>query len=1197
MVKHMSLRLAWHNDGWNGHICKNPCENVYCTGQHSYPGELVAQQKDLDFENAHAGESCAFHPCKIACGLSVNAFGKETIQTKVDPPSWWKLTKRVPTILTLPPYTACTWCYEAMYRTEVVAGNSYNNAKRQDYAKEYFSQFEEGKSLIFYYAGYSNPFSENETDNYVIIGISRVKKIDSFHYYENTTEEIKKDYAGGVIWQKPITSNYPDEGLAIPYWKYKNNEEVLNRIVIKPLHRSPFKYGSREVSNDDAIEIINQLINTVDILIEIGDDTENWKERKKWLNNVLGELWKARGPFPGFASVLKNLGLEELIKPYISLTNEQDMKSFRDDVSKFLHGEKDEILGNKVSNSQSIRKKFILREDEEQKLLLDVFPRFDISDSQIENIISNDRENVSITATLSEILNNPYIIFEQYQGIDSDDNIPFYKIDNGIIASPEYGINNIFEVDSPERLRAFCVDELNRIAAHSFAKAETILNLINLRLDKMPEWKKCIFKVKYFELEKEVYNQALYFRKDEQKELYIYLKWVREDEHEIESTLRMMADRPDISLKMAISTAKFKNKLRNNDSKLNEIAYDNYEKILDKQADICMQIFSKPICILSGAAGTGKTTVIKAIVENIEKVHGESTGFLLLAPTGKASERIKIQTEKDSSTIHSFLASNGWLNKNLTLKREGGKKGKDVNTIIVDECSMIDLNLFATLLRSINWNSVQRLILVGDPNQLPPIGKGKVFSDTIEWMKKEYPENVGILSENIRQFVNSIEGNGKGILDLAELYIQEKQSDSDSIINSYSLKQKKEELYTKIQDLAIYFWKEKEDLEDLLKKILIKDMENVTEIKNYKTTNELWGKFITQPDKTLKPDIMQIISPFRGEYYGTTSLNIFMQNILNPYWSHKYNLDGISLWDKVIQIRNRPKSNMAYAYNFETKSIEQHEVYNGEIGIVRVHPFDNKRYNFMNTLQKFQVEFTNKNRQNLRYNYGSDYGKNSKGYKCPEQKVLDNLELAYAISVHKSQGSEFDYVYIVIPNRDSNLLSMELLYTAITRAQTKVTIFIQDDLGTLTTLGHIEKSAIRKINSSIFEFKPLPEDLFNIQNWYSNVEKMSTLSKYYVRSKSEVIIANMLAQEEIDFKYEEPLFASDGTMYLPDFTVTFRGEKYYWEHVGRLDLPDYKAHWEKKMKWYEKHFPGQLITTYEGKDLSIEAMKIIQSMK
>lgn len=85
MATHMSIRLAWHSDGWNGHICKKPCENSYCIGQHSYPGDLIAETRDLDFETAHTGESCSEWPCKTACGFSVNAFGNESITVRVDP--------------------------------------------------------------------------------------------------------------------------------------------------------------------------------------------------------------------------------------------------------------------------------------------------------------------------------------------------------------------------------------------------------------------------------------------------------------------------------------------------------------------------------------------------------------------------------------------------------------------------------------------------------------------------------------------------------------------------------------------------------------------------------------------------------------------------------------------------------------------------------------------------------------------------------------------------------------------------------------------------------------------------------------------------------------------------------------------------------------------------------------------------------
>lgn len=1211
MAVHMSLRLAWHSDGWNGHICKRPCENVYCVGQHSYPGEMIAEQRDLDFETAHAGEPYAAHPCRAVCALSGNAFGKEAVQVQVAPPSWWGKEDADATVLTLPPYTACTWCYEAMYKKDVlsaVKGKTYDYDKRQRNAEAYFAQFEEGKSLVFYYAGYSNPFSENEEDNYVIVGVSRIKKIDDFHYYENTTEEIKNEYAGGVIWQKPVTSNYPEEGLAIPYWKYMKDESVLDRIVIKPLHRSPFKYGSREVSNDDAIEIIHQLINSVDALMEIGDDTENWEERKKWLGGVLSELWRARGPYPGFAAAMVNMGLEELVQHYIALTDERDMKCFRGEVRKLMAGDQDEVLGHKVADLRKARREFLLRKEEEQRLLFDILPRFDISSDQMGHILSEEREDVSMTASVEEIVQNPYIIFEQYQGMDPDDTIPFYKIDNGIIVSPEYGLENLFDAGDPERLRALCVDELNRVAAHSFGRAETILDSVNHRLDRMPEWKRYTFRIKNFRLDRDIYDKALYLREDDEKDLYLYLRWVYEDERQVESVFTMLAERPDISLRMAITKEKFKSGLRNPESKLNETAARQYEDILDKQADVCMQIFSKPICVLSGAAGTGKTTVIKAIVENIERVHGQAAGFLLMAPTGKAAERMKTQTEKSSSTIHSFLAGNGWLNKNFTMKREGGSKGQDVNTIIVDECSMIDLNLFATLLRSINWNSVQRLILVGDPNQLPPIGRGKVFSDTIEWLKREYPENVGVLDENIRQLVNRAEDNGCGILDLAELFIQEKQSDMEDTAAADALKRKKEELFTKImengngdidKDLAVYFWREQADLENVLRDVLTKDMEVMTDMRDYSGPDKLWQQAIRREDGTSNPDAIQIISPYRGEFYGTNALNIWMQNNFNPYWSRRYHLDGISYFDKVIQFRNRPKSDMAYAYNQETRAVEQHEVYNGEIGLVLMHPFDSKdkRYRRINTIERFQVAFSNKNRQKLRYNYGREYGRNDKGRYLPEQKVQENLELAYAISVHKSQGSEFDYVYIVIPKRDSHLLSMELLYTAITRAQKKVTLLLQEDISTLAALGHIEKSAVRRINSSVFAFHPLPEELLYIQNWYADEKKLATLSEYFVRSKSEVIIANMLVAEEVPFVYEEPLYAPDGTMFLPDFTVKFRGETYYWEHVGRLDLPDYRAHWESKEKWYEKHFPGRLIVTYEGRELSREAMEVIRGYR
>lgn len=366
MATHMSIRLAWHNEGWNGHFCKKPCENTFCIGQHSYPGDLIAGTRDLEFETEHAGEPCSKYPCGAACGLSVNAFGKDSITVKVDPPSFWKQGDADSINITLPPSTVCTWCYEAMYNDDVEtkgeSAQKYNYDKRKAGAERYFAQFEPEKSLIFYYAGYSNPFSENEENNYVIVGVSRVKKIGDTYYYDNISEEIKRKYSGGFVWQKPVTSTYPNEGFCIPYWKYMDDEDLIERLVIKPLNRSPFKYGSREVSNDDAIEVINQLIAVVDILIEIEDDSEDWSKRKEWLNSVLNELWTARGPFPGFPSIMECIGLSEFVSKYIGLTIDSEMKQFRDDVRSFLDGEIDEVAGIAPSKAdmKKIRREYQL---------------------------------------------------------------------------------------------------------------------------------------------------------------------------------------------------------------------------------------------------------------------------------------------------------------------------------------------------------------------------------------------------------------------------------------------------------------------------------------------------------------------------------------------------------------------------------------------------------------------------------------------------------------------------------------------------------------------------------------------------------------------------------------------------------------------------------------------------------------------
>ncbi|WCL50761.1 ATP-dependent DNA helicase [Leptospira sp. GIMC2001] len=1195
-MNHITVRMAWHTDGWNGHVCKDPKANTYCCGRYSYPGDLISQERDIEWENRAdvKGKHCSKLDRIPPCAYSINAFGTESVKAIAKPPVWFKDGTR-DIYMDLPPSTVCIWPYRGMYSDDVVrdAGSAqkFDYESRLNNAKQYFDQIEESKSLLFYYSNYSNPFSDEESNRYALIGIGRLKTKGKIHYYDNVSEENKKKYAGGFVWQLPLTSNYPEEGMRLPFHIYKDNPAIMERLAIFPDVTGGFKYATGILSDDDALSIVEKFTEVVKFLIEIKDISENWQERLKWLYSLTAELWKARGAFPGTLKVMDYLGFSEGIEYFKSISSEEDQRGALSAIGLFLEG-KSSSLGKITIDAKrktNIQREWILKEQSEKTLLLGILIRFDLSKTQITNILSEDRQKNGITSSLSEITENPYLLAEQYIGDDYDDVISFYKIDHGILPSPDLGIEAIFEGNSPERFRVLCVDALKRTTEHSFLSDTLLINSVNKRIEYLPEWKTTIFTKKYFQADFDFLNLALTIREFETGK-FIYLKETWEEERLIEKVIKDLSLRPSISLKTPILKAYFEQLLYNSDSPIAKKDDKEYKTAITQQADICIQLFNKPLCVVSGAAGTGKTTIIASILKAVEKAHGEGTAFLLLAPTGKATQRIREKTTKNASTIHSFLASKGWLNPNFTFKKSGGIEVKEYSTIIIDESSMIDLGMMACLFRSIDWNHVQRLILVGDPNQLPPIGKGKVFSDVIGYLLNENPDSLGNLEVNLRQMENLVSDKGTGILNLAEIYIQEKQE------NVSYIKDKKEIILKKIQeggeiekDLSVYFWKDTNELENLMQRVVLNDLASESNKPENTDPNELWQAYCRKKNigGFLDASLMQVLSPYRNDNYGVDYLNTFLQKSLNSHNSGKSILDGISLGDKVIQIRNRPKSDKISAYNLQTKSNKE-EIFNGEIGFTFKHKFD--KYNI--NLKKFQVRF--ETRPNILYNYG--FHKNENGSTVFNEPVEQNLELAYAISIHKAQGSEFERVYLVLPKRESQLLSMELLYTGITRASSHLTIFAQDDISSFTRLCEIDKSNLRRINSSIFIFNPLPDEIvFNQNKWYEDGKKISTLSKYYVRSKSEMNIANILSFNEIPFEYEVPLFAEDGTMFLPDFTVFWKGKKYFWEHVGRLDLPEYEEHWKKKKVWYELNFPDQLIITYESDSQTKDIQSILAS--
>ncbi|MEI6045350.1 MAG: AAA family ATPase [Chloroflexota bacterium] len=1207
MTNHISARLAWHSDGWNGHICKNPVANTYCSGQHSYPGNTIAERRDLTvlkWEQTNAGKSCASLSDIAPCIYSVNAFGAEKLTAFTDPPAFFRdgtKQKR----WELPPATTCIWPYEEMFSAEVKKGNSFDNDKRLEKARQYFTRIEEDKSLVFYYANYSNPFSEDENQHYVLVGLSRIKKVGEILFYEDTSAETKRRFGGAYVWQCNITSHYPNEGFRIPYHLYADQPEILEKMLLTPDNPRNFKFGTRMFSDDESLDLVERFLEIAAFLKEKGDTSENWTIRIEWLQKLIAELWQCRGLYPGFPRILDYLGFTEAIQFYKKrLTTEPEKeKELVESLFAFLEGKSSTIPGLPLPaiRSNEIIRQWQLKSEDERLLLRHTLPRFELQTEQLKRILGDARAENGIVATLPEIAANPYLLTEQFVGSDQDDIITFNKIDHGMFPSPELGGTTLAAKDDWRRLRALCVERLKHESKHSFATASQVIHEINHKLSYLPEWKRHQFTERYLEVDEENLSGALTFRtgNDPERKKYIYLKSVYEAEREVEEQIRKLARRPDISINVPMTAERhWVDYLTVLDSPLaSGNTREEYDAAILGQAEVCQKIFVRPLCVLSGAAGTGKTTVIRALLQGIRRTKGSGVTIQLLAPTGKAADIMREKTGEPAATIHSFLAQRGWLNENMTFKRKGGRKEEAISTYIIDEASMLDLELIATLFRAINWATVQRLIFVGDPNQLPPIGRGKIFADLIDWIRETNPESLGFLEINIRQMENRLKKLGTGILDLASLFTRlgDDVHKSHTKMDAELMLGRVQEQGDIDQDLRVIYWSDPDDLSKKLIETIFSDLEKDTD-QPYDPTKPslLWeAAFKVQDDngqtKHWQPEILQIISPYRGEQYGTGYLNTLLQRHINGWRMGRVGqLGGITLFDKVIQVVNRPKSNPYWAYSTESKKSEKIEAYNGEIGFAQPDLRDWRRDARGNvpflqpgfTMKRFQVQFSRKSQYRITLDSGSE--------------VERNLELAYAISVHKSQGSEFKRVYFIVPKHKMALLSREMFYTGITRANRHCTLLVQEDISPLLNMRRPESSHLAGINSSLFDFRPIPEEFLNRSGWYEEGKIHRTLTDIMVRSKSEVILANMLFERDIPFRYEVPLRAPDGTFYLPDFVINWAGEEYYWEHLGMLDQEKYRNHWETKKAWYAKFFPGKLLITEESGELSKEANSLIE---
>lgn len=529
-----------------------------------------------------------------------------------------------------------------------------------------------------------------------------------------------------------------------------------------------------------------------------------------------------------------------------------------------------------------------------------------------------------------------------YQIIEDIYNMTFKKID-------AIALKSGLEKDAPIRVEAsiiYIMNELSNAYGHSYYFKEEIASYlprvlgVNITED--------LFLNSLESLEK---NLLIVKREDR-----YYLKEMYESETLITKRFRMLSREEDIVIKDIDSKIKELEKLFG-------ITYN------EQQFSAIKNSLLKKFLIITGGPGTGKTTIMKGVTELYRTVNKLSYEQLqekiaLLAPTGRAAKRMSESTLLRASTIHRFLK---WQKETNKFQVNEYNKSR-VEFVIIDEASMIDTYLMASLLKGISANC--KIVLVGDDHQLPSVGPGQVLHDLIE-------------------------SNSLQKVELTELYRQGK--DSNILTLAYDIRQGEvnEEVFNIGDDLTF------------IKATPDQVVDNVLEITD------------TYQDLSYKE--FQILCPMYKTIAGIDEINRHVQNKVSPKSKNKKEIQyGDVIFrenDKVLQLTNMPDEN----------------VYNGDIGIIKE----------IKTAPKKEIII--------------DFDGNIVKY-TPSN--FNNFRLAYAISIHKAQGSEFDVVIIPIVRNFNKMLYRKLIYTGITRSKKK--LYLIGDINALKYAVSNNNSDIRR---------------------------------------------------------------------------------------------------------------------------------------
>lgn len=1222
--KHLSIRVPWHDNKWDGTVCRAPSNNAYCLVL-----PRIHEDKDEKWEDKKgvAGKHWAAlskrrPPCEAESAAFMNY--QEWSRTFTHP--YQDIPKAehghlLPTTFRVPPFsTYAVPFWWMLRRNQKKIQESFPemlppdekppfktpwvyNPKRQETLLELFFNkgIQEGKSLVFFYCKNGTPVNENFPR--LIVGVGIIVKDHGIQRYD-----VIKGYRY-PMWDRlishsirPLGTKGEENGILLPYHEYlepTGDPEEDNRrlkllqeitVAVDAQNVREFSYASEHVSHDTALKLLTKILDAIRAIRGHGIVPGPWARREDWVNQRIAELWQARGAFPGLGSVLEAFGVRhgtalsyDLVALGMIGENEDPWpivdKLFRGEISppKEVYAGDLEALG---STWRSLPK--------ERKELLTLLSRFSLTPNQAKRWYSREeRAKFGIKISDLEIISNPYVIAELDETDGMEPAVSVSVIDMGLlpdeIVAAKYPVPKTSRIESyldKRRVRAAVCHVLKKAA---YENGDTLLSETEVihALEKLPISHPCAVTSDWFAANK-VFLEDRIKRFELENGTALQLNLMNYIEDRLEKILISRTLKPLPKL-----DADWRNLLINTIEENSGAKFDEtnlrYKEALEDQVKALQRLTSTKLSVLIGPAGTGKTSVMGALLRCKEMM---MEGVLLLAPTGKARVRLSRMAGIDAFTIAQFLTRQDRYDwQRLRPLFDGDSKYRAERTVVIDECSMVTVEDLFAVLQALDLSHVKRIILVGDPKQLPPIGPGRPFADLCAYLdpdseeKKKDPKRMKA-SEALAKLTVIVRHTAEGpsdVLQLAAWYTgEEVDPNADQIFEKLSRPES-------LNDLDIVRWKTPEELQSLLLKSLVKelglssvkDLDGFNVALGFRRYNGCWSYPLDTPDGA---ENFQILSPVKNPAWGSIRINRFIQEtyraneVQRARKGKAMSLGGqqIVRHDKIIQSVNERRDGYDHEYGEQDKYL----IANGEIGVVAY-----TKYGYMNTV------FAGRPHVTIGYS------------KRDFHEGEGSLELAYAITVHKAQGSEFEKVFVVIPEK-CRPLSRELLYTALTRSRGRLVLLVQgDNPSWLFNLSNATYSETAKRNGNLFfgSMRRAPVDIPYADHLIHRTEKEGL----YVRSKSEVIIANMVYREGIEFEYER-LFVGEvvpGTR-LPDFTfIDAGGDLILWEHLGMLHRESYRRSWEEKKKFYEAngYIEGaNLFTTRDDERGAIDSMEIKQ---